>query len=356
MNTAWINLDRREIRFHVLGWCLLIASAIFAWSNNLDFMAIVIEVISLVITAILPIYINAFILIPRFFKKSSWFQYGLLLLALLLVAKAFQTFFLLVPWMVRDWAGINLDKEFVKYMFREFRNFDKWVFSQTTWIVYLSFAYRFVKDWFVNEQIKSRLTSEKLSMELTLLKTQVNPHFLFNTLNNIYAEALEEKARKTADSISRLGALMRYSLHDTQADFIPLARELDYVEKYIELQKMRLTVNQKLVVDIDVANQEIQCLQIAPMILIPFIENAFKYGSSTTEQTNINLAISLSKHTLHVMVENTIHQPREIEQASGVGLENVKNRLRIVYSGKHDLDHGQNGHVYSVNLKVELDR
>ena len=175
-------------------------------------------------------------------------------------------------------------------------------------------------------------------------------------MNNIYAEALEEKARKTADSISRLGALMRYSLHDTQADFIPLARELDYVEKYIELQKMRLTVNQKLVVDIDVANQEIQCLQIAPMILIPFIENAFKYGSSTTEQTNINLAISLSKHTLHVMVENTIHQPREIEQASGVGLENVKNRLRIVYSGKHDLDHGQNGHVYSVNLKVELDR
>ncbi len=356
MKTQTISMGKRELSFHLAFWVLMMASILYAWSNNLDPTNIIFRGISVILTFIVPIYVNALILIPRYFKRKTWLQYGALLLTLLIISKAVNTVFLLIPWMIRDWAGLDFGNEFVKWMFREFENFDKWIFSQTIWIVYMSFAYRFVKDWFVNEQIKSKLTSENLSMELALLKTQVNPHFLFNTLNNIYAVALEEKAEATADGISKLGALMRYSLHDTQADFIPLSKELEYVEKYIELQKMRLTDNQKLVCDISVANQETQGFLIAPMILMPFIENAFKYGSSTTEQTNINLAISLSKHTLHLNVENTIHKSRETVQVGGMGLENVKSRLRIIYSGKHDLDHGQNGQLYSVNLKLELNQ
>ena len=356
MNVRTIGMDKREIRFHLAFWTLVMVSTLHAWLNNLDSANILLRCVSVILTFVVPVYINALVLIPRYFKRKTWLQYGVWLLALLLTSKAVNTVFLLLPWMIRDWSGLDLGNEFVRWMFREFENFDKWIFSQTTWIVYLSFAYRFVKDWFANEQIKSRLTAEKLSMELALLKTQVNPHFLFNTLNNIYAVALEEKADDTADSISKLGALMRYSLHDTQVDFIPLEKELDYVEKYVKLQRMRLTANQKLVADIDVALRDIQRLQIAPMLLIPFIENAFKYGSSTTEQTNINLAISVSHHTLQLKVENTIHKPRGTVQVGGVGLKNVKSRLRIYYSGKHKLDYGQYGQVYSVNLKLELNR
>lgn len=356
MNTQTISMDKLEVRFHFVFWFLVLSSILYAWSNNLDSTNIVFRGISVIMAFILPVYVNALILIPRYFKRKTWLQYAMFLIALLITAKAIHTVLLLAPWMIRDWVGLNFWDEFFKWMFREFRSFDKWIFSQTTWIVYLSFAYRFVKDWFINEQIKGKLSSEKLSMELALLKTQVNPHFLFNTLNNIYAVALEEKAAATADSISKLGALMRYSLHDTQADFISLSKELDYVEKYVELQQMRLSANQKLSVNISFPDQEIRSLKIAPMILIPFIENAFKYGSSTTKQTNINLTITLSDHTLHLRLENTIHQPREIDQVGGVGLENVKSRLRIVYPGKHDLDHGQKGQVYSVNLKLELNQ
>jgi len=356
MNTQTIRMEKREARFHLVFWLLMMASMLYAWSNNLDLTHIVFRWISTILTFILPIYVNTLILIPRYFKRKSWLRYGTSLLALLIAAKAINTVFLLVPWMIRDWSGVDFGNEFFKFMFREFRNLDKWIFSQTAWIVFFSFAYHFVKEWFVNEQVKSRLTSEKLSMELALLKTQVNPHFLFNTLNSIYAVALEEKAHETAQSIAKLGALMRYSLHDTQSDFILLTKELDYLEQYIELQRMRLTENQQLAVDYNFANQEIQSLKIAPMILIPFIENAFKYGSSTTEQTNINLSISLSYSTLHLMVENTIHKHRETDEASGLGLENVKSRLNIVYFGKYSLDHGQKGHVYRVDLKLQLNQ
>lgn len=355
MNTQFVNLEKREGWFHLLFWFTAMTSFFYAWSNNLDTTTMFFRGISTILTFILPIYINAFILIPQYFKKKTWLQYSLLLLVLLLMAKALHTIFLLTPWMIRDWSGIDLDHEFPKYFFREFGNLIKWIFSQTTWIVYLSFAYHFVKDRFVNEQVKSQLIAEKLSMELALLKTQVNPHFLFNTLNNIYAIALEEKAANTAENISKLGILMRYNLYDAQADFIFLSKELDYVERYIALQRMRLTDNQQLNLDISLEGHGKKNLSITPMILIPFIENAFKYGVSTTDESNISIEIKLSGSTLFLIVKNTVHKQRQSEEG-GFGLENVKNRLELIYPNRHKLDYGLEDQVYKVDLELQLSK
>ena len=355
MNTQFIKLDKREAWFHIALWLLMMASVISAWSNNLDSTHVIFRYISLILTFILPIYINAFVLIPRFFKRDKWLTYTLFLAVLLIAAKTLHTVLLLAPWMINDWSSLDLSKEFSHWVFREFRSFDKFVFSQLPWIVYISFAYRFIKDWFVNEQVKSRLISEKLSVELALLKAQVSPHFLFNTLNNIYAVALDERAVSTADNISKLGTLMRYSLHDTQADFIALNKELGYLERYIELQRMRLTENQQLNVALDLKNGETGNLNIAPMILLPFIENAFKYGVSTTHASQINISIRLTGKQLVMEVENAV-QRTEQSEIGGLGLENVKNRLALIYPNRHKLTCGLNDGKYSVYLELNLTR
>ncbi|MEO0330888.1 MAG: sensor histidine kinase [Bacteroidota bacterium] len=355
MNAQVIELNKREGWFHIAFWLLVMVSAISGWSNNLDSMYITYRGISLVLTFILPIYINAFVLIPRFFKRDKWPTYALYLVVLLIAAKVLHTALLLAPWMINDWASLDLSKEFSHWVFREFRSFDKFVFSQLPWIVYISFAYRFIKDWFVNEQVKSRLISEKLSVELALLKAQVSPHFLFNTLNYIYAIALDERAVSTADNISKLGTLMRYSLHDTQADFIALNKELDYLERYIELQRMRLTEDQQLNVTLDLKNDEIGSLNIAPMILLPFIENAFKYGISTTHASQINISIRLTEKLLVMEVENAV-QRTEQSEIGGLGLENVKTRLALIYPNRHKLTFGLVDGKYFVHLELNLTR
>lgn len=219
-----------------------------------------------------------------------------------------------------------------------------------------SFAYRFIKDWFVNAQVRKQLVSEKLTMELALLKAQVNPHFLFNTLNNVYALALAERAETTADSLEKLGALMRYSLHDAQADFILLSNELDYLEQYADLQKLRTTPDRMTVaMRLDVAGIGHQ--KIAPMILIPFVENAFKYGMSTTEVSQIAIDVTYAARVLSLRIQNTIHSQRvntSDGMPGGLGLTNVQERLRLIYPGRHRLVHGAAEDTYRVELDVTL--
>ncbi len=226
--------------------------------------------------------------------------------------------------------------------------------------MYLSFAYRFTKDWFVNEGVRRQLVSDKLTMELALLKAQVNPHFLFNTLNNVYALALSERAETTANAVEKLGALMRYSLHEAQTDFIMLSKELNYLERYVDMQRLRTTPDQLTVAlrwDVGELNHQ----KIAPMILLPFIENAFKYGVSTTEASRIAINVSYGKGRLALRVENTIHarlasaSPGNLDETSGgLGLINVRERLRLLYPNRHRLVHGAQEDTYRVELDVVL--
>ena len=255
--------------------------------------------------------------------------------------------------MITDGKEINFVYQWYKWAFHDYRSFDKFVFSGTTWPVYLSFAYRFIKDWIINERVKEKLVSEKLSMELALLRSQVNPHFLFNTLNNIYALALEEKAVGTADTIATLGNLMRYSLHDAQADFITLRKEIDYVEQYVTMQRLRLTENTHLKMSVEADEPGSTHATIAPMILMPFIENAFKYGVSITHESRISIRISISENGLLLRVENTVHH-RDASEAGGFGLANVRHRLALLYPDQHQLVYGTEGEVYKVRLELHL--
>lgn len=191
---------------------------------------------------------------------------------------------------------------------------------------------------------------EKVNAELSYLKLQINPHFLFNTLNNIYSLA-SIQSEQTPAAVMKLSEIMRYVTQDAQADYVPLENEIHYVNNYIELQKMRS--NDKLYLHFK-AEGDFTKNKIAPLLLISFVENAFKYGISNHEKSNISIVIKIENNRLHMNVHNTVFERAENGSTSSIGMSNTRRRLELLYPGKYTLDFGKRDNVYSVDLKIEL--
>jgi hypothetical protein len=191
---------------------------------------------------------------------------------------------------------------------------------------------------------------EKRSAELSSLRLQVNPHFLFNTLNSIYSLALE-KSDKTPEAIVKLSELMRYVTSEVGEDFVPLEKELNYISNYIELQRIRLadTVQIDYVVSGDWTED-----RIAPLLLIPFIENAFKFGVNPEMHSKIEVNLSIAEHQLALSVANNKVQNNDRLMKSGTGLVNVQKRLKLIYPAAHKLILKDNNQHFEVKLTLQL--
>jgi len=217
--------------------------------------------------------------------------------------------------------------------------------------MYYSIPIILVYQWWKQKNDITQLEKAKSTAELNALKQQINPHFLFNTLNSLYALGIEEKSDKTADGIAKLGTLMRYNLNDAQKEFIPLSKEIDYIKKYIELQELRLTKNNQLAVNI---LAETGNYQIAPLLLIPFIENAFKFGVSSMEQTKIDLTITMEKEVLKMHLFNTIIKNRQATKGNGIGISNTRKRLAHIYPSQYELIIEETPDEFEVHLDIQL--
>jgi len=192
---------------------------------------------------------------------------------------------------------------------------------------------------------------EKYKAELSFLKAQINPHFLFNTLNGIYVLAIK-KSETTAPAIMKLSSIMRYVMSESHESFVSLDKELKYISDYIDLQKMRLSSNITVDFKIDAPNRN---HKIAPLVLIPFIENAFKHGISTEEKCVVKIHIKIVLETLELLVENKKykHVLKE-EEKSGIGIDNTQKRLDVLYPSKYELDITDNETSHIVKLKLQL--
>lgn len=193
-----------------------------------------------------------------------------------------------------------------------------------------------------------RTEEEQLKTELSYLKAQVNPHFLFNTLNSIYALTVK-KSEAAPESVTKLSSIMRYAITEAANDFVSLEKELNYISSYIELEKLRITDKVKLNYSV---SGETKGKQIAPLIFIPFIENAFKYGVSTQNASEINISIDIQKNELKLKVNNT--KVKEAASHTGLGIENTKKRLQLIYPGKHSLQLENNKDNFVVTLSIRL--
>lgn len=202
----------------------------------------------------------------------------------------------------------------------------------------------------INGRLKT-YHQDKLNAELAYLKAQINPHFLFNTLNSIYSLAIE-KSNHTPTAIVKLSSMMRYVISEAAGRFVPLEKEMIYINSYIELQKLRLD-NTAIVNYSFTGNTENK--EIAPLVVLPFIENAFKHGVNPEATSQIDIQFSVSEENLYMHVFNLkvphINNP---EHRTGFGLENSKKQLKLIYPNKHTLTIEDKEHSFSVTLKITL--
>lgn len=196
------------------------------------------------------------------------------------------------------------------------------------------------------------------SANIDFLRSQINPHFLFNALNTLYGTAIQEKAERTSEGIEMLGDMMRFMLQENLKEKIPLEREVEYLKNYIRLQKLRTESSDTVKIQTDIQEQ-IDNLQIAPMLLIPFVENAFKHGLSFREPSPINITLEVENRMLYFDVYNNKHPKKENDpelNESGIGLENVQQRLQLQYPDSHNLMIRETTKEFFVHLTIQLDQ
>lgn len=220
--------------------------------------------------------------------------------------------------------------------------------------IFFSYTAIFVATliWLLNNALKTekekrQLIEENKNSQLQALKTQINPHFIFNTLNNIYS-LVYQNSEKALPAIEELGQLLRYSTKDLEKDFITLDKEIGYLESLIALEKLRIK-NPELLIVKKMLNHPL--LNISPMILVPFVENAFKHGDFRNK--GFNMKISDENKILHFLILN-FKKERMKDTVSGIGIENVKKRLEILYPKKYELKITETETDFTVDLKIDL--
>ncbi|WP_162277686.1 sensor histidine kinase [Chitinophaga rupis] len=239
-----------------------------------------------------------------------------------------------------------------------FRNY----FQELTWTFYFKDNYlrfgvwvilasvvRFIENWYHLQRQQRELEKQHFTAEISFLKSQINPHFLFNTLNSIYSLSYQQSEKAPA-AILKLSEIMRYMLYDTEDKLVPLEKELQYLDNFVALQKMRFkeTIYADLLVEGNTQHQ-----QIAPLLLIAFVENAFKHGELHDAADPVLIQVTLEPEQLQLYVQNRINAQGK-DQTGGIGITNIKRRLELLYPGRHTLTVNNNGTHYICELKLKL--
>ncbi|MEP7264949.1 MAG: sensor histidine kinase [Bacteroidota bacterium] len=289
-------------------------------------------------------YLNYYYLIPRYYafnKKKFYYLFLILILAFItLVPRA-----LIHPGPENIPVGIRFTEGLPP--FRPHHFFDLFEISHH---VFLFFAIVFLSlSIYINNKWKQALRG-KVTAELAYLKSQINPHFLFNTLNSIYSLAIQ-KSDDTPEAIVKLSGLMRYVITDATEDVVPLEKEIIYIKNYIELQKIRLGNTATVQLEITDDNSG---SSITPLLLIPFIENAFNHGVNPEENSTIRIQLRINKSVLHLTVFNLKVKRASHAVSTGLGIENARMRLQLLYPDKHQLQIISNHTEYQVDLTIQI--
>lgn len=290
-------------------------------------------------------YINYIFLIPSLIKKRKKYWLYLISFFLLIIgATLIKTIIaVLNPVELLTYTMDGKQKEFTVNQFAINSVFFEGFFLICSCII------KFTIDWFSNERIQRNLESERREMELQFLKSQLNPHFLFNSLNNIYSLAYQ-KSDKTADAIMKLSEIMRYMIYESNTPTVELSKEVDYLTNYIELQKIRFKDGAFVELSL---NGEIDNQKIVPLMLISFVENAFKHGVVNDPAEPVKINIIANQKILHFSVINKKSQQNKDAQG-GVGLTNVERRLQLVYPDRYKLNVVNSATHYTCELMIDI--
>jgi len=286
-------------------------------------------------------YANTEILIPRYFKKKKYLLYSIFLALVLVGAAGFSVLMNFV--ILKDID--NQTKHSISSFFMH-------MFTAGAGTVFLTSFLYFISDWIKYQDVTIKLKeteSEKILAELQTLKAQINPHFLFNTLNNLYSLSIE-KSDKSPELILKLSDMMSYILYDCKVEQISLKQEIDFIENYLELEKHRF--EDQVQVRFNHSNID-ETISVAPLLFIPFVENAFKHGGSN-DVLSIDIVIRTNADALLFEIQNSVYSDDMMKQKkkSGIGIENVKRRLNLLYPGMHSLKIEKNDESFNVKLTI----
>lgn len=280
-------------------------------------------------------YFNAYFLYPRLLTKKLWWLYLISLAAL--VAVSFQLKMLVIRLMDPGFELTDIKARII--------------FFPPVAILFISSIFRLVVDRINQDKREKEIRAERLDSELKFLRSQISPHFLFNMLTNMVALA-RVKSDLLEPSLIKLSELLRYMLYQPGKEKISMEEEVGYLKSYIELQQLRF--GDSVEVQLDIENEAPDC-EIEPMLLVPFVENAFKHGIGLIRQPYIAIQLKAVKGQLHFTVANNYNKQHfSKDNSSGIGLVNVRNRLSLLYPGKHVLTIDDTGELYKVSLQITL--
>ena len=331
---------------HVLVWLVLFSIPyILSYGQEQDISRIIAHFwIPLFFYAII-FYVNYFVLVDRFLFAKKTLLFICINLLIIVI-------FISVKEQIEDSLFVDLIKK------RTNASSDGPPIKMIIYVQMLSYmapllfsiALKTTKRWVKTEAERKEVANIRLQSELQHLHYQLQPHFFFNSLNNIYAmvDVSPEQAKTTIHS---LGKLMRYMLYETNVEFVPLSKEIDFIKRYIDIMKLR--VSDKTIVNYSFPKEEIG-LKIAPLLFIPLIENAFKHGVSASKASELNIALSVRGNTVLFTIENDNFPKKTDDQSgSGIGLQNIEKRLQLLYPDKHRFETKVKDTHFSVHLEIE---
>lgn len=333
-------MKKKQILFlHIFYWILNLTFSILlpilAWDTKHAILNVTFFIVGFIV-----FYINYFYIVPFFFdiKKLYLSIFGFFVSVGCFVFFRYLTEELILPMFIG--RGNYAEGTTIWFYY-----FDNVFYSSST--LFISTALALFNIFFKREEERQQLIEEKQSAELKALKTQINPHFIFNSLNNIYS-LVYQKSDKALPAIEELSEMLRYSTKDLEKDFIPLKRELGYIESLIALEKLRIRNPEMVKCTSKIENED---LQISPMLLVPFVENAFKHGDLNNGGLNIDL--KEKNNILSFRIENKKRQGSK-DHSSGIGIGNVQKRLALIYPNKHELNITDNQNSFIVELTLQL--
>lgn len=287
-------------------------------------------------------YLNTELLVPLLInKRKTWLYIASQLGSLLALA--------VLHWVLFTYVKPSEHREPRPFNIILFLDFNIVLFIL---VVAASLAYRMITDKFHEENMEKEKQKENMKTELSFLRSQISPHFMFNVLNNIVA-LVRLKSEKLEPTIFKLSSLMRYMLYQSDEKKVPLKKEIEYLQSYIDLQQLRFGDKVGVQVSIDVPDGQ---LEIEPMLLIPFVENAFKHGTTYISSPQIEIELVVRNRQLYFLVANKFSSNTEEtkDDTSGIGLANVQRRLNLLYGQDHELLILQKDGWFSVSLQLKL--
>jgi sensor histidine kinase YesM len=319
---------------HLIGWgalllVILLQNDLSDWEFE-DYYSI----IGLIVFIGIAVYINLYYLIPRYLFLKKYLHYGISVSILIL-----STSLLLAIWMSK-FDQINWFSRFIVIVINV-------VFS-----LLMTSAGKLLFEYLQKIIKLKEIENKQLKAELNLLKSQVNPHFLFNTLNNLYGLITQNENQKASEITLKLAELTRYLLESSKTEKVSIKRELQFLEDYLCLEKIRLSNNTDIKFDVSGIEEE---MFVAPLLFIPLVENAFKHGLQTvTEKSFAHFSLAIQGDDLFFEAKNSIGKKFQNYSTSGTGITNLKNRLQLIYPEKHQLDIENTANFYKVTLHLEL--